>query len=93
MARLNITPIPLEKFKVAKGKIVSFASDLNFRGFSRIYDDAADVGIAIRSHHTGKVVTFVFSREERCNEDVVAWHLVPLNKKECPKYSVVIFNT
>jgi hypothetical protein len=57
------------------------ASELGLRpgfSFSRLYDDACDVGLALRSHKTGMVTTWCLSDTEKDGEgDVIRWVLVP----------------
>ena len=90
MALLPLDPAPLERFTTTGDKLVTEASDIGFR-LQQVFDDACDVGMAIRSHHTGKVITFVLHHEEKLDGDVVAWHLVPYPQGAC-KYTVVVFN-
>jgi len=53
---------------------VSFLTDLcgpNGQLFSRLYDDACDVGFDVRSEKTGRAVTFVL--HEQTNSDPCEW--------------------
>jgi len=84
----------------AKGTLTTFASDLGscsdeMTWLRRLYNDAYDVGIGIRSggpNGTDKVETFYLEREEEDAEgDLVALHFKPLDAKSRVK-SVTIFN-
>lgn len=64
----------------AKGELVAEASDLEGFALNRLYNDACDVGIAIRSHHTGRVLRFVLVRVVTDHEgDVLYWSFAPLH--------------
>lgn len=60
--------------------LVAEASDLGYHGPRRIYDDACDVGVAIRSHRTGRLVRFYLDSEDRdhTGEDVAGWRFRPI---------------
>lgn len=101
MTRTNLLPmIELDgaRFTYAKGVLSAFESDLrnapfdgHYRWLRPIYNDAADIGIAIRSHRTGKVERFYLTETETREGDILAWHFAPCDKK-CPVKEVVIFN-
>jgi hypothetical protein len=50
--------------------------------FSRVYDDACDVGFKLRSDKTGKEVIYYFEKEERDNveNELVAWVFTPASE-------------
>jgi hypothetical protein len=60
--------------------LVAEASDLRYNAPHRIYDDACDVGIAIRSDRTGKLVRFYLSKIDVANEDVAGWWFDPISE-------------
>ncbi len=77
--------IPGELFTITKepsGRttMVAEASDVGYRSPLRIYDDACDVGIAIRSRRTGRVVRFYLAHEDndRSGEDIAGWWFKPI---------------
>jgi hypothetical protein len=84
----------------AKDKtLVSEASDLDNRHLERLYDDACDVGFAVKSEKTGNVVTFVLSDVKLFPDDdgVCSWEYVvaPESIKQYPHYAgfkAVVFN-
>lgn len=58
----------------------------------RLYPDAADVGIYVRSDRTGRVEPFFLEREEKDAEgDLLALHFRPVSARTGVK-NVVIFN-
>lgn len=56
-------------------------SDLRL-GFKQIYPDAADMGITISSHRTGKLMDFAVNHIEYSagGEDLMWWDLIPAFK-------------
>jgi hypothetical protein len=58
--------------------LIAEASDLRYNKPRQIYDDAADVGIAIRSARTGKLIRFYLSDIDVSDEDVAGWHFAPI---------------
>lgn len=62
----------------------------------RIYNDAADLGIAIKSSRTGNVERFYLHKVNKsggdmCGGDVYSWHFKPV-KNGVPVFEVIIFN-
>lgn len=56
--------------------LVAEASTIQLNGFMRLYDDACDYGIAIRSHHTGHVARFAVTKINKDREgDIQSWTL------------------
>lgn len=45
--------------------------------FTRLYNNSADKGFAMRSEKTGKVIAFAVERVETREGDILAWHLTP----------------
>lgn len=79
--------------------LVAEASTLGYHGPRRIYDDACDVGIAIRSHRTGRLVRFYLDSEDmdHSGEDVAGWRFRPIAEDvrrapEASRTSVLIIN-
>lgn len=72
------------------------ASDIGYTGCSRIYPDACDVGICLKSHRTGKSLWFYLDETIRDPEgDVQAWVFKPSPEAERDGASgliVTIFN-
>jgi len=62
--------------------------------FHRLFDDAADVGISIRSHVTGRIETFYLEREDKDAEgDATGWWFKPsLLRSPAPVKNVFILN-
>ncbi len=92
--------VSLTLFHVSGTTLVAEASDFGplrdgIWWISRIYADAADVGIAIRSHHTGKVVVFGLVEQKKDREgDLQSWEFEILDefRKISTVTHVTIFN-
>lgn len=97
--RLAGREVPLRAFdwNPKDRTLVAEASDLKFvNGFGgfqihRLWPDACDTGIAIRSHHTGKVEVFVLDRIDRKEDEVHGWWFLPLDM-ESKVSKVLIIN-
>jgi hypothetical protein len=93
MTALALAPIPSSRFTydAVNRMLVAEASDLG--GYlRRLYDDACDVGFAVRSDRTGAVAVFALSgeiREPRENE-LVALDFASVDGS-CP-VTVRVFN-
>jgi hypothetical protein len=81
--------------------LVAEASDLDNRHLERLYDDACDVGFAVKSEKTGKVVVFVmqspFYQGQGEDRELAGWHYVPTSESfrnipECQNMEAKIFN-
>jgi len=48
--------------------------------FGRVYTDACDEGLVIRSARTGREVPFAVTHTERRDGDLVYWDLEPVNE-------------
>lgn len=73
-------------------EMTTFASDLPNRGrFERIYPDACDVGLRIRSEKTGRSVTFAVYRQEIRDGDLCYWELRPIGPN-APNVKMRIWN-
>lgn len=104
MAPLHIIPWNIKRFTHnAEAKILyADMSDFGDRGpmsmFEQLYDDAADVGIAVYNYKTDSVTHWEFVSEIRdADNDVTHWVLVPTGES-CRKhpgvqdYSIHILN-
>jgi hypothetical protein len=61
----------------------TFHADISDLGpdfyFGCVYDDAADVGLALRSRYDSRTIVFVVDRTERDREhEITGWHLSPV---------------
>ncbi len=73
--------ISTERFTWSNKEFFAEISSLGVRGFERIYPDACDVGLSIRSERTGEEVWFYLETEHRDREgDVTHWTLKPTNE-------------
>jgi hypothetical protein len=80
--------------------MVSEASVIGYHGPLQIYDDACDVGIAVRSHKTGRTLRFYLSTEDRddSGENVAGWwfKMIPEDRcrlsSQCREVDVLIIN-
>jgi hypothetical protein len=86
-------------FHAAKQTFFAEASDLyGHELYRQIYDDAADVGFAIRSDRTGAVMRFYVAQVHKDREgDITHWTFKIINEdaRKNPAFkelSVVIFN-
>jgi hypothetical protein len=92
--RLSIRPISTAHFTwVPKEQtLVTEASDIRqYNCLQQMYDDAADVGMALRSHRTGNVQRFYFAGRVYQGEDVAYFEFLPEDPK-CPVKKVVVLN-
>jgi hypothetical protein len=80
MAKLNMSQINSSLFSHnAKDKVLSAEmSDIFLRDFERMYDDACDVGLAIRNPKTGNVTRWYVNETHRDEDrDITHWTLLP----------------
>ncbi len=61
--------------------------------FGRVWADACDLGLAIRSHKTGKEFRFTLDSEraEGKEGEILCWSLTPVDIN-CPVKKVFVFN-
>tara|TARA_Y100000310_G_scaffold339711_1_gene433248 strand:+ start:931 stop:1230 length:300 start_codon:yes stop_codon:yes gene_type:complete len=82
MALCQINPISMDRFTwiSRENTLVTEISDLGPNAFSQIWDDACDVGLAIRSPKTGTVVVFSCVEDIRhpTTLDFFGWLLRPI---------------
>jgi hypothetical protein len=92
--------IPSNKFTYSNGMFASEISTLGAKaGPFRIYDDACDVGLAVKSCRTGRVVRYYLSETNRSDADgdVTDWRFLPIDEDaRCDpaiaRTSVTLFN-
>jgi hypothetical protein len=78
--------------------LVSEASDMGNRHLQQIYDDACDVGFAVKSETTGNVVTYYMANVMKNSEDeVMGWEYHPTAESirqipECVDTKAIVFN-
>jgi hypothetical protein len=92
----HMTKHSLRIFTDFAGSLIADMSTISLggrrAGFERIYDDACDIGLAVRSHHTGAVVLFAVHSERRNREgEIIGWDLVPVNQAATTR-TMIIFN-
>lgn len=99
--KFNVIEFPSKMFTMSGTTLVAEASDMGNRHLQPLYDDACDVGFAVRSERTGKVVTFVmqapFYKGEGEDRELSGWHYVPTsesfrNVPECQGMEAKVFN-
>lgn len=81
LANPTVPVISTEAFTFVKADnvLVAEASTLgdSFR-LTRLWDDACDTGITLKSHHTGREIVFVLAEEVRDGEgELQGWRLTP----------------
>jgi hypothetical protein len=76
MAILSPPVVSSGIFTMSQGAMVAEISDLGptFQ-MGRVYDDACDEGLTVRSERTGKLVVFAVSRRVEREGEVLAWEL------------------
>jgi hypothetical protein len=90
--------IDSKQFSFKDNTFVAEASDFTGRVIERqIYDDACDIGIAIRSSSTGKIMKFFLHQIKKDGEgDVMFWeyHICADDARVpgCKDLKVIIFN-
>lgn len=79
--------------------LVAEISDLGLYGFDRLYDDACDVGFALRNPRTGNVTRWAVATEVRDprENELLGWMCVPCDESirknpELAGYSFNIIN-
>lgn len=63
----------------AKKLMLAEISSLGLRGFQPLYDDAIDVGFALRNPHTGNITRWAMATEviDEREGEVLGWMCVP----------------
>lgn len=84
----NICPVSSDVFTFEndKNRMVAEASDIGWKNiFDQLFDDAYDIGLAIRSERTKKVVYFHVAEEIKDQEgDILVWILKPISQHAKP---------
>lgn len=83
MAQLNVVQINSKLFMhlASKKRLFTEMSDIHNAQFQRLYDDACDVGFALRNPKTGNVTRWHLAATHKDREgDVFEWELHP-----CPE--------
>ena len=81
--QLNITTLDINvtniSISVARKLMVAEASDIGLQTFDQLYDDACDIGIALRNPDTRTVTRWYMAEGEtvRRKGDIMCWHLYP----------------
>lgn len=92
---MRLAPYDLADF-IAPGcpSPMAEASTIQYRGAERLYDDACDVGIAVRSHRTGRVVHFYLRETDVRDDDTLGWHfeICPEDRRHCTLVELFIAN-
>jgi hypothetical protein len=70
-----------EKFDFKGGVFVAEISDLGHFNFARLYDDACDAGLTLRSAKTGKLADFYVAKvNDDGDGELIGWTLKPTNE-------------
>jgi hypothetical protein len=79
--QLNVTEYSSETLShsARNGLLIGEVSDIGLHGFERLYDDACDVGLALRNPRTGNVTRWALLEEVRDprENELLGWMLVP----------------
>jgi hypothetical protein len=101
--RLNVIEFSSKQFtyNAADKTFTSEASDLDNRHLQQIYNDACDVGFAMKSDKTGNVITYVMTKPfyhgEGEDRELGGYNYVPTSESirehpECEGTKVIVFN-
>jgi hypothetical protein len=96
--KLPLTIVDSRSFTLNHDNMTCEISDLgNADIFRPIYDDACDHGFQIRSHRTGKIVTFYLKYVFRREGDITHWTFAPLaedvrKNQRLAEYFVTVWN-
>lgn len=74
-------------------QLIAEASTLgdSFR-LARLWDDACDQGITLKSHRTGREITYVLTGEERYEGELQGWRMAPADAELAAMPEVLILN-
>lgn len=96
--KLSVIEFPGKMFCWTGHQLSSEASDMGNRHLQQLYNDACDVGFAVKSEHTGEVVTYVMvSVKKDAESDILYWTYSPTIESQrkvpaCIGTTAVIFN-
>lgn len=92
----QLAPFSSRDFSRDGDMLVAEASTCGGPSLQQIYNDACDVGIAIRSERTGVVCRFLLVDHDENDGEVAGWRFEPLDKREagrtCGIKRVLIIN-
>jgi hypothetical protein len=82
---LPVPALPLQRFTFDRGTLTATASDFGtprdgLWWLGRLYNDACDVGIVIRSELTGEERRFVLSKQVEREGEVLYWEFAPVER-------------
>jgi hypothetical protein len=95
--RLNTIEFPADMFTVTGHQISAESSDMGNRHLQRLYDDAADVGFAMRLP-VGEVITFSLVDVKKDGEGELMYWIYAATADsirripECRKIQAIVFN-
>ena len=92
MTEFNLSLFTFSRTSTGAIKATAEASTIGYRAPERMYADAADAGIAIKSPKTGLVERFYHLRTERDREGDVTVTVFQAVKSICPVELVYILN-
>jgi hypothetical protein len=80
--QLQVSLVPNTAFthNVQAKTLVAEISDLQLNKFDALYDDACDVGFAVRNSKTGNITRWALADEIRSNDadnEVMGWYFIP----------------
>jgi|WetSurMetagenome_2_1015567.scaffolds.fasta_scaffold730332_1 hypothetical protein len=79
--QLNVTQYSSESISHSKKNtlLIAEASDIGFRGLERLYDDACDVGFALRNPRSGNVTRWALKEAivDPREGELLGWMMVP----------------
>jgi len=75
-------------YNAVRRHLVAEASDVGFYSLALMYDDAADIGVYLKSHKTGNVKPFFFDGRISDGEDTLGWKF----KNDKEQISLTIYN-
>lgn len=99
--KFNVIEFPSSMFTWTDKVAVAEASDMGNRHLQPLYDDACDVGFAMKSDKTGEVVTYAMTRPFYQGEDedreLAGWDYTPTSESirkvpSCAGTKVVVYN-
>jgi hypothetical protein len=96
--KFNVIEFPSRMFSWSGKVLTAEASDLGNRHLQPLYDDACDVGFAVKSEHTGEVVTYAMGEVKKDAEgELISWEYTPTTESErkvpaCRGTKAIIFN-
>ena len=98
--KFNVIEFPSDHFTYSKHSncLTSEASDMGNRHLQPLYDDACDVGFAVKSSTSGEVVTFHMVKVMTDGEgEVTGWEYEltaesARKHSECGRMTAVVFN-